>query len=212
MAQPGLQRGKLMPSALTLTGWQGPPVGCPPPSSDLVGAHHLSPVWETPKVNGTDSQPRAPPPAVRHPGRALPAPAPPPGTPAPADAACCASSHGSTSFRRSKSATRRRAIARRGHGAALGPRAARAFPALCSPPRPFPPAPASSFLSPPPWYAAFGSAASWPARPGYCLLSAPQSTGAASWTCWAGGKRDRGAGTRLTWARNPQRAPSGRGT
>lgn len=101
VAQPGPQRGKLMPGALTFPGWRGP-----------AAAHALPawwgppPAWEPPRMDG-----RLParPPGSRHPGRAPPAPAPPPRTPAPA--ARCARSHGSTSFPRSKSVTRRRAMA-----------------------------------------------------------------------------------------------------
>ena len=95
-------------------------------------------------------------------GRAPTAPGPPPRAPAAADAASCTRSHGSTSFSRSKSAIRRRAIAwtrprsgpHRGHSRPSAHHRAGLPPLLLSPPQSPPPTP------PPPLAAAFGSAAS----------------------------------------------------
>lgn len=126
----------------TFPGWQGLRAAPPPvPGVLWVGT------TRTPPLAGPPRPPRA---------RSPPAPGPPPRAPAAADAARCARSHGSTSFRRSKSETRRRAIARTRPAGSWGP-APRAFPALRppphGPPRPSTPPPAPrgarpSFLSP----------------------------------------------------------------
>lgn len=174
-------------------GLRRPRLGSMPPTSARLG----SPLAK----NDSDSTP-SPAPTCPPPGRAPPAPGPPPRAPAAADAARCDRSHGSTSFRRSKSETRRRAIARTQPPGGWGP-APRAFPALRAPPRPSPPAPAPP-SSPP---ASPRRPLSVLLRPG--LPSPERRLLQAGWARRAGGEGDCGAATRPTRPRTFHVRPSG---
>lgn len=143
------------PCAPTSTGWRS--LGVLP-----VGLVPLTPPQPGSPLGTDDSD--STPPAVPRPGDSPRSPS----APGAADAARCARSHGSTSFRRSKSATRRRAIARtRPRGGSGDPRRGHSWPWVTTSPYPrdrpllpLPRLPGCRLQS-----AAFGSGASRPEKP-----------------------------------------------
>ena len=144
-------------------------------------------------------------------GRAPTAPGPPPRAPAAADAASCTRSHGSTSFSRSKSAIRRRAIAwtrprsgpHRGHSRPSAHHRAGLPPLLLSPPQSPPPTP-----PPPPRRRFRFRRLRGPRSPSTASSRPAPRTRASSCAHPAGGKGDCGAGIRPHPTPNPPLAPS----